>query len=94
MIGASERKDSIVPAVHSPLCVPKAVISNATKAADTLLRRAVLGRLIADPLVSTGHIGVVHRRPGDPLGLRHQQCTKGSRQRRHPPRQRRGTRGG
>jgi len=44
------------PVERSPFC--GAVSPKSVEYADKSLRRAVLARLIADPLVSTGHIGV------------------------------------
>jgi hypothetical protein len=58
MSDAAGDKTSTAPAVRSPFCGRKAVTSKSVESADTSLRRAVLARLIADPLVSTGHIGV------------------------------------
>jgi hypothetical protein len=46
------------PAERLSVCGRKAANSKLVESADAVLRRAVLARLIADPLVSTGHIGV------------------------------------
>ena len=48
-------------AVRFPFGGRRALRTNAVEAADTVLRRAVLARLIADPLVNTGHIAVAAR---------------------------------
>jgi hypothetical protein len=46
------------PAQKAPLRGRAALNARLVESADTSLRRAVLARLIAEPLVSTGHIGV------------------------------------
>ena len=49
------------PAPRPPFCGWKALHEDPAKLSDRLLRRAVLACLIADPLVSAGHIGVAAR---------------------------------
>ena len=49
------------PTARLPFCGWKPLDEDPAKSADRLLRRAVLARLIADPLVNAGHIGVAAR---------------------------------
>ena len=58
MTAAALVRPSSAHAAWAPFRGQQAVSSKSVESADTLLRRAVLARLIANPSVSTGHIGV------------------------------------
>ena len=50
---------SATPAIRSPFCGREVAAATPVQVSDAALRRSVLARLIADPLVSAGHITVV-----------------------------------